>query len=75
VTIEKVLKGASPELKFEMSVRALTQATEVLVLVSIRLSEQLDRLEKFLDRTEAQGWEKAINAELKRREKEGASFR
>ena len=71
--IAKIFNGTTPEEKFEVAVLALGQFARVLTLQALRLDEILERLEAIERRMEAKSWVKAINAEIERREREGAS--
>ncbi len=69
----KLFEGTSTEQKLEVSVRALGQAAKTFSLAAVHLSQAIDRLELIARRLEAKSWEQAINAELKRREKNASS--
>lgn len=64
----KLLKSLSTEDKLEIATRALCQAVQANVLMELRFSELLDRLDIVIRGLKASSWTKAINAELERRE-------
>jgi hypothetical protein len=69
----KLFEGATIEQKLEVAVRGLGQAAKFLALTSVHFSALMDRLELIARRLEAKSWEQAINAELKRREKDASA--
>lgn len=64
----KLLKSLSTEDKLVIATRALCQAVQANVLMELRFSELLDRLDIVIRGLKASSWTKAINAELERRE-------
>ncbi len=67
------LENMPSNLRYEITFRALAEIVKSGTLIMVRLSEIADRLDGIARRLDAGSWEKAINAELKRRKKERAS--
>jgi hypothetical protein len=65
--ILKELEKMPPKVRYELSFRALVEIIRAGTLIMERLSLLADRMEKLLDRAEAQAWATAIRAELERK--------
>lgn len=71
----KLFEGMTEQQKLELIVKALGQTIQAIVLATAMLSEVADRLDEAVKRFEQKSWEKAINARLEERKKDGTSVR